>query len=173
MPVVKLALALAAAALVHFAGVRLWPAFPLAVDPFLVVAVAAGRSGRPVPAMFAGMAAGWATDALAGGMFGLHGLADTVVGFGTARAAQQLVVQRRTSLAAVFAAAAAAQTAILALLSLVFPGGYGLPSPFWLIVKVATTAALGLAWTALAAAVSRGWSARRRKPGSGIWKLPG
>lgn len=166
MPVARFAAALAVAALIAVAGARVSPLFPLAVDPFLLVAVVVARSGRPLPAMFGGTAAGWAADALSGGPFGLFGLADGVIAYGTARAAQQLVVQRRSSLAAVFGAAAAAQGAIVALLGLVFTPGRELPSPLWLAIKVATTAALGLAWTGIAAAVGRRLAARRRPSGT-------
>ena len=172
MAVVRFLLALLAAVAIHFVGTRAAPFFPLAVDLFLVVTVLVGRRGHTVPAMFAGLAAGWAADALSGGPFGLNGLADLVVGYGTALAAQQLVVQRRTSLLSVFAAAAAAQSAILAALAMVFLPGRDLPSLVWLPVKVATTALVGLAWTALAAAVDRRWTARRRRRPSGALRLP-
>lgn len=164
----RFALGLAAAALLHFAGTRATASFPLAADLFLVVTVLVARAGRPVEAMFAGLVCGWTADALSGLPFGLHGLADTVVGFGTARVAQQLVVQRRTSLLSIFAAAAAAQSALLAVLIAVFVPDGGLPSLAWLPVKVASTALLGLAWAALAAAVAARWSSRRRKRPSGI-----
>ncbi len=164
MPLLRFVLALAAAALAHFVGARAFAHFPLAVDLFLLVTVLFARSGRPVPAMFAGLAAGWTADALSGGPFGLHGLADTVVGFAAARAAQQLVVQRKTSLLFVFAAAAAAHSALLAGLALAFLPGVGLASLVWLPVKVASTALLGLAWTQLAATTTRRWSARKGRP---------
>lgn len=164
MPFLRFVLALVAAALAHFVGARAVSYFPLAVDLFLLVTVLYARNGRPVPAMFAGLAAGWAADALSGGPFGLHGLANTVVGYGTARAAQQLVVQRKSSLLFVFAAAAAAHSALLAGLALIFQPGLGLTSLVWLPVKVASTALLGLAFTQLAAATGRRWSARKRRP---------
>lgn len=164
MPVARFLAALAVAALAAVAGARLSPLFPLVVDPFLLVAVVIARAGRPVPAIVAGTAAGWAADALSGGPFGLFGLADGLVAYGTARAAQQLVVQRKSSLAAIFAAAAAAQGAIVALLGMVFAPGRELPSPLWLAVRLGVTALLGLAWTGLAAGVGRRFAARRRRP---------
>jgi rod shape-determining protein MreD len=171
MPFARFLLGLAVAAVAHFVGTRALPVFPLAVDLFLVVTLLVARSGRPVPAMFAGVVCGWAADALAGGPFGIHGLADTIVGFGSALAAQQLVVQRKTSLLSVFAAGAAAQSAILAGLAIVFLPGGDLPALAWLPVKVATTAVAGLAWTGVAAAVSLRWSRRRRKRPSGVVNL--
>jgi rod shape-determining protein MreD len=164
VPVARFVLALAAAALAAVAGARLSPFFPLAVDPFLLLAAVVARSGRPLPALLGGTAAGWAADALSGGPFGLFGLADGLVAYGTARAAQQLVVQRKSSLAAIFGAAAAAQGAIVALLGLAFAPGRELPSPLWLAVRVGSTALLGLAWTFLAAAVGRRYATRRRRP---------
>ena len=95
MRFLKFVAALAAAALLHFAGARLLPNFSLAVDLVLLVVALEARHGNPVAGMFAGLAAGLLADGLSGGPFGLYGFADTAVGFGIARAAQQLVVQRR------------------------------------------------------------------------------
>lgn len=127
MQFLKFVAALAAAALLHFAGARLLPHFSLAVDLFLLVVALEARHGSPLTGMFAGLAAGLLADGLSGGPYGLYGFADTAVGFGIALAAQQLVVQRTSSLAGVFAAAAAAQQAILAALALVFRDHAELP----------------------------------------------
>ena len=164
MRLLKFIAGLALAALLHFVGARLLPDFSQAVDLFLLVVALEARHGRPIAGMFAGLAAGLLADGLSGGPYGLYGFADTAVGFGIALAAQQLVVQRTTGLAGVFAAGAAAQQAILAALALVFRDHAELPDPLWLLVKVATTALLGLAWTASANAVAsrlRFWRAHR------------
>ena len=161
MRLAKFLAGLAAAALLHLAGVGLAPWFPLAADLFLLVAILEARHGRPAGGMFAGLAAGLVADALSGGPFGFYGFADTAVGYGVARAAQQLVVQRTTSLTAIFAAGAAAQQAILAALSLVFRPDGELPGFEWLLVKVATTALLGLAWTRAVELLFARFAARR------------
>lgn len=153
--------ALAVAVLLHLAGTRVEPLFPLAVDLFLLVALLEARHGRPSGAMLAGLAAGLVADGLTGGPYGLFGFANTAVGYGVARAAQQLVVQRSTSLAAVFAAGAAAQQAILAGLALVFRPGAELAGPEWLLAKVATTALAGLAWTRAVERLAGGLARRR------------
>jgi rod shape-determining protein MreD len=147
MPLARFLAGLALAGLLHLAGTRVTPYFPLAIDLFLLTAILEARHGRPLGGMLAGLAAGLAADGLSGGPYGLFGFADTAVGFGVARAAQQLVVQRTTSLAAIFAAGAAAQQAILAALSLVFRPEGELPGFEWLLARVASTALLGLAWT--------------------------
>ncbi|HSM12873.1 MAG TPA: rod shape-determining protein MreD [Thermoanaerobaculia bacterium] len=171
MRFLRLALALAAVAALQFAGTRLVPAFPLAVDLFLLLTVLVARAGRPVDAMLTGLAAGWTADALTVGPFGIHGLADTVVGYATARVAQQLVVQRKSSQALVFAAAAAVHAGLLVLLGLAFDPTRELPSLAWLPVKAAATALLGLAWTGFAETVRLRWSRRRRRRPSGTVDL--
>lgn len=168
----KFVAGLGLAAVLHFAGARLLPNFAQAVDLFLLVVALEARHGSPVSGMFAGLAAGLLADGLSGGPFGLYGFADTAVGFGIARAAQQLVVQRTTGLAGVFAAGAAAQQALLAALALIFLDHAELPDPLWLLVKVATTALLGLAWTASANAVASRLRFRRATRANKI-HLPG
>ncbi len=163
--------ALAAAALLHFLGTRIWGSFPRACDLFLLVAALEARHGQPVVGMFAGLAAGLLADGISGGPYGLHGFADTVVGYGIARAAQQLVVQRTSGLAALFAAAAAAQQAILALLAFVFRDRVELPDPLWLPLQVASAAALGLLWTRAAAALAHRFRFWRRSR-TGKLQLP-
>ena len=172
MRFLKFVAALAAAALLHFAGARLLPDFSLAVDLFLLVVALEARHGSPLAGMFAGLAAGLLADGLSGGPYGMYGFANTAVGFGIALAAQQLVVQRTTGLVGVFAAAAAAQQALLAALALVFRDHAELPDPLWLLVKVATTALLGIAWTASANALASRLKFRRANRATKI-QLPG
>ena len=81
-------------------------------------------------------------------------------------------MQRTSSLAGVFAAGAAAQQALLAALALVFRDHAELPDPLWLLVKVATTALLGVAWTASANALARHLKFRRANRATKI-QLPG
>ena len=84
MRFLKFVAALAAAALLHFAGARLVPNFSLAVDLFLLVVALEARHGSPLAGMFAGLAAGLLADGLSGGPYGMYGFANTAVGFGIA-----------------------------------------------------------------------------------------
>lgn len=149
------------AAILHFVGVQLVDWFPRAFDLFLLAAVAEARRGQPVAGMLAGLAAGLLTDGLTGGPYGLFGFADTAVAWGVAVAARQLVVQRTTSLAALFAAAAAAQQALVAGLALIFRPGAELAAPEWLLARVGTTALAGLLWIRAAEWVLGRFAARR------------
>lgn len=156
------------AALVHLAGTALWSGFPVVADPFLVTAVVVALGGRAEPALVAGTLAGWAADALAGGPFGLYGLADGAVAYATALAAQRIVVDRRSSAAGVFAAAAAAQGALLVLLGVVFRGPQETLSPLELLLRVATTAALGLTWMQARRLVAARWRRRGSRKSGGV-----
>jgi len=161
MAVARFLAGLLLAAVLHFAGVRLFDWFPRAFDLFLLAAVVEARRGLPVGAMFAGLAAGLVTDGVTGGPYGLFGFADTLVAWGVAVAARQLVVQRTTSLASLFAAASAAQQAIVAGLALVFRPGAELAAPEWLLARVGTTALVGLLWIRAAESVLGRFAARR------------
>ena len=139
----RFAVALAVATLLQIAGVSLFPQFPLAVDFFLVIVVFNAMDGNSAAGMFGGTVAGLVTDGLTGGYFGLFGIANTVVGYGTAVTAQRLVIQRPASSLLVFAVAAAAQQLILLGLSLLFLADADLPQYSWILVKVGTTGLLG------------------------------
>jgi len=135
---------LAVALLVHLVGVRLWPQFTLAVDVFLVIVVFAGLDGDALAGLLAGVAAGAVQDTLTGGVYGLYGLADTIVGYLAARLAQRVVIQRATGVMLLFLAAAAAQQAILVALALVLFADPALPGLLWVLLKCGTAAVLGL-----------------------------
>jgi len=139
----RFAMALAVATLLQVAGVSLFPQFSLAVDFFLVIVVFNAMDGNSAAGMFGGTVAGLVTDGLTGGYFGLFGIANTVVGYGTAITAQRLVIQRPASSLLVFAVAAAAQQLILLGLSLLFLADADLPQYSWILVKVGTTGVLG------------------------------
>jgi rod shape-determining protein MreD len=160
-----------AAALLQVAATWIYPGWPVVVDLFLVVTVIVARSGRPLQALLAGVAAGWTADALAGGPLGINGFADSAVGYAAALVAQHLVVHRRSSLAGVFAAAAAAQGAMLALLGTIFLAERELPGLEIVALRAATSALAGLVWTQVAGAVGRRFRRRRGRP-SGALNLP-
>lgn len=139
----RFAMALAVATLLQVAGVSLFPQFSLAVDFFLVIVVFNAMDGNSAAGMFGGTVAGLVTDGLTGGYFGLFGIANTVVGYGTAITAQRLVIQRPASSLLVFAVTAAAQQLILLGLSLLFLADADLPQYSWILVRVGTTGVLG------------------------------
>lgn len=64
----------------------------VAVDLVLVVVVYVGLSSGPMTGMLAGTVAGLAQDALSGGIVGIGGLADTIVGFVAGLVGTQFIV---------------------------------------------------------------------------------
>jgi rod shape-determining protein MreD len=171
MPVVRFVAGLLLAAALQAAGARLVPGLPQWIDLFLVATVVAARHGHPEGGLFAGLAAGWAADALSGGPFGLFGFANAAVGYGAATAARNLVVARPGSIAALFALAAAAQAILVLLLALLGVAGPSLPAPLPLLVKVASSAILGLVWVRLQGWVAGRFGRRRGRP-SGAHEVP-
>ena len=139
----RFVVAMAVATLLQVAGVSLFPQFSLAVDFFLVIVVFNAMDGNSVAGMTGGMVAGLVADGVTGGYFGLYGIANTVIGYGTAVTAQRLVIQRAASSLSVFAVAAAAQQLILLGISLLFLADADLPQYSWILVKVCTTGVLG------------------------------
>lgn len=144
MPALRYFLALLVVAVLHFVGMQLFPWFFLAVDLFLVLLVFNAMDGNTLAGMLGGAVAGLATDALTGGPFGLFGIADTIVGYSTAAAAQRVVIQRSTSSLLVFCLAAVAQQAlVLGVAILILPTPEA-PDLRWVLIKVGTSGILGL-----------------------------
>ena len=140
----RFAAALLVATLVHLLGVGLWSGFGLVFDLFLVLAIFNALDGDTFAGLVGGLVAGLIGDAVTGGLYGLHGLADTIVGYGTAFATQRLVVQRPPSVFLVFSLAAALQQLVLATVTLLLLPDPELTAYPWVIAKVASTAVLGV-----------------------------
>lgn len=135
MTIVRYVAALLVAILVHAAGVWAAAEFALAVDLFLVLTVLYGLRGSSLGGLFGGLGAGLVQDVLTAGPFGLHGLANTIVGYGVARLTQRLVVERPSGVLLVAAAASLVQQAILASLVLLLLPQRELPEPMWLGIR--------------------------------------
>ena len=158
----RFALALALAVLVHAAGVRIHPGFAQAVDLFLVLVVLHALDGDSRAGLLGGLAAGSVHDALAGGLFGLFGFADTIIGYGVARLSQRLVIERPSGVLPVAAVAAVVQQAVAVGLALVLLPDPRLPDPVWLAVRAGTSGVLGTLLFALGR-WWRGGADRRRQ----------
>ena len=143
MRVLRFAGALLAVTLAHLAGIGLWSGFGLVFDFFLVLAIFNALDGDTFAGLAGGLVAGLVADAVSGGLYGLHGLADTIVGYGTAFATQRLVVQRPPSVFLVFSLAAAFQQLMLASVTLLMLPGAELAAYPWVVAKVVGTGVLG------------------------------
>ncbi|HEV7516980.1 MAG TPA: rod shape-determining protein MreD [Thermoanaerobaculia bacterium] len=159
---VKLLLGLAAALLVHLVGSRLFPDFPRVMDVFLVVVALHALSGNTLTGLLVGMAVGLVHDTLTGGLYGLYGFADTIVGYGTARLAQRLVIQRATGVFAVVGLASVLQQVVLVGLTFLLLPDPALPRPWWALAKAVAGGFLGMVIYAVAGSLGRNYESRRR-----------
>lgn len=163
MTFVRLLVALLGAYLALLVGTRISPLFAVIVDPFLLVLVWYSSRTGPVRAELLGTLVGFLQDSLAGGLFGLHAFADTVVGFGVALAAQRVVVGQQSARVLLFAAAAALQQVVLAVLLRSMVAGSPLPSPGSVIGKILTSALLGAALIGMESRARTQWSSWQRR----------
>jgi rod shape-determining protein MreD len=157
----KFAGGLAVVLLLHLVGVRLAPGFFLVCDLFLLLTVFHALDGKTLPGLFGGLGAGLVTDLVTGGLFGLFGLVDTIIGYGTAYAVQRLVIQRARGAMILFVLAALTQQALLAGLVLLLMPNPQLPDPIWVAAKAGAVGLLGLGLF-LAKGRLKGWVEKRR-----------
>lgn len=154
MSVVRYVAGLLIALLIHAAGVWAIPEFARAIDLFLVVTVLYGlraesAGGSSLGGLGGGLVAGLVQDVLTAGPFGLHGFANTLVGYGAARLTQRLVIERPSGVLLVTAAASLVQQAILASLVLLLLPERELPEPMWIGIRAAGCGIVGMAvWIA-------------------------
>ena len=144
MPLLRFAAALLAVVLLHVTGVWLIPEFARVMDLFLVLTVLYAMGGDTLTGLLVGLVAGLCHDTLTGGLFALHGFADTLVGYGagTPRAAPGDRPRQRCLPGG--GVAAAVQQVLLAGLVLVLLPEPELPEPVWIVIRaVATGAAAG------------------------------
>jgi rod shape-determining protein MreD len=110
---VRFAAALLVAYLVQLLGLAVTPHFTGVVDPFLVVLVWFSMRTNPVLAQLFGTGTGFLQDALTGGLFGLHAIADTLVAYGVSLAAQRVVVGQQAVRVLIFVVSAILQQLVL------------------------------------------------------------
>jgi rod shape-determining protein MreD len=163
---VRFLVALGLAYLVHLLGLAVTPHFSRFADPFIVVLVWFAMRTNPVLAQLFGAGTGLVQDALTGGLFGLHAVADTLVGYGVALAAQRVVVGQQAVRVLIFAAAAAVQQATLALVMKAMVDEPPMPHPGFVLLKVLVTALLGAVFISLesqARSQLSSWQRRRSR----------
>ena len=116
MSVLKFVLALLTCLLAHSLGVRLWSEFPVYVDLFLILTVAWAFETTTLTGLAVGIATGLTADTLAGGLFGLNGFANTLIGYLTAFSVMHLAKMTTSGAALLYALASAAQQVVLVVL---------------------------------------------------------
>lgn len=142
MGLLSFVLGLAAALGIHVVGAWLVPDLPRVLDLFLVVTVLNALSGSSAGGLFGGAAAGLTHDALSGRLYGLHGFADTIVGYAVARAAQRLDLAGPGAVLVTLALATLLEEAALVLLALLLTDPQP-PEPVWVLVEALANGVVG------------------------------
>ena len=140
----RFVVALLVAVLAHSLGVRLWSDFAVYVDLFLILTVAWAFEATTLTGLAVGLLAGLTADTLAGGVYGLNGFANTLIGYLTAFSVAHLTKMGASGAVLLYALASVAQQVVLvALLVLLIPNGAP-PSLTAMIGKIVITALAGL-----------------------------
>lgn len=154
MKIRRIALLLAAAAVLEFlvGGSRYRALLP--VDWFLLATATVARGGDFVRAVLTGAAAGFTEDALSQPLLGVNAFAKALLGFGLTLASIRIVFGGALAVGAVLAVASLANEAIVGLLSALLA-----QAPIVLISREAVwrAVATGVTGGALEAAWSFGW----------------
>lgn len=147
MRALKVLAALAGALVVHLLGAWAIPQLPRYLDLFLVVTVVSALDGRSAPGLAVGMTAGMTHDTLSGRLYGLHGFADTIIGYAVARAAQRLDIRGSGAVLVTAALATLVQQVLLLALAYLFSEPRP-PEPIALLVRaVANGGVAAVAWS--------------------------
>lgn len=131
----KYLLGMAAALGAHSLWLALAPQLVLAFDPFLVVAVLSGLSGNSLGGLAGGTVAGFGRDTLSGRLYGLHGFADTIIGYATARTAQRMDLRQPGAVWIVTVLGTLVQQALLVCLSYVLLSRPEVAPPVWVPIQ--------------------------------------
>lgn len=142
MGLLSFVLGLAAALGLHVVGTWIAPELPRVLDLFLVVTVLNALSGSSAAGLFGGTAAGLTHDALSGRLYGLHGFADTIVGYAVARAAQRLDLAGPGAVMVTLVLATLLEEATLVLLAVLLTDPQP-PEPVWVVVEALANGAVG------------------------------
>ena len=154
MQVLRLAGGLLLAVVLHVVLVAVAPSMTGVVDPFLLLIVFLALDGKVLPAVLVGCAAGLTEDAMTNGLFGVYGLAGTVVGYVAARAAQLLSLERRL-VALLFGLSAVIQQIVVLVLTVALISERELPSLSAIASRIVVAGCLGTLAVALASRFGR------------------
>ena len=166
MPVLRFLLGLLTAIFCWGLALRLIPGAPRFFDPFLILVLYHSLRSPALGSAGAGTAVGLVHDALTGGLYGLHGFANTLTGYLAGIVRQHFVIQQPLQVALLCLLGGAAQALVLTLLQLTLVADSDLPLPLDSAIKAALTGVLGMLVYVLSNRFfswERGWRERRGK----------
>jgi len=166
MPIVRFLLGLLSAVFAWGLALRMHPGASRFFDPFLILVLYHSLRSPPLGSAGAGTVVGLVHDALTGGLYGLHGFADTLTGYLAGIVRQHFVIQQPLQVALLCLLGAAVQALTLTLLQLTLVAESDLPMAGDVAIKAVVTGVLGMVVyvaSDLFFGWERGWRERRRK----------
>ncbi len=130
--------------LVHLMGVRLIPHFTDVIKPMVILVLWFALSNRVIASMLAGMVVGWTLDALSPGLFGIHGLAFTLMGYFVASFRRRFLLMQYRNLLLLLLISVALQELVVVVLRFLLLENPPLPSMGWIGAEIIATSGVGL-----------------------------
>ena len=143
MRALRFGIGLVLALLIHFFAVALGPEAAGVLDPFLLLIVFFALDGNVLAAVVLGCITGLTQDVVTGGLFGLYGVAGTIVGWVAARTTHSLSLERRRFVALLFSLAAVIQQIVVQALLVMLATEQEMPSLGVLGLRILLAAVLG------------------------------
>ncbi|MEO1365955.1 MAG: rod shape-determining protein MreD [Acidobacteriota bacterium] len=144
MPFLRFLFGVLAAIFLWALSLKIHPGSARVFDPFLIVVLHHSLRSPPLSSAGAGTCVGLVHDALTGGLYGLHGFANTLTGYLAGLVRQHFVIQQPTQVALFCLVGGAAQVGILGLLQFMLVRNADLPSAADAVIKTALTGGLGM-----------------------------
>lgn len=165
MPLVRFLLGVLAAVFFWAMALKAHSGAARFFDPFLIVVLYHSLRSPPLGSAAAGTVVGLVHDALTGGLYGLHGFANTLTGYLAGVVRQHFVIQQPLQVALFCLLGGAAQVVVLSLLQFMLVSGSDLTSPLDAGIKALLTALLGMVVYVVSGRFfswERGWREKRR-----------
>jgi rod shape-determining protein MreD len=132
------------ATFLHVVASSSFPPFVELSDLFLIAAIFHSLGNSPASGMIGGSISGLLRDALSGGLYGLHGFANTLVVFASTRLEQRLVIQHPLQIGSIIMLATGLQMAILTLLQFLLVPDMVAPELSTLFARMVSNGAIGI-----------------------------
>lgn len=141
----RFVLGLIVACALHTLGLRIHIAAPLFFDPFVVLVIYASMRTSTARSSLIGTFVGLVQDALTGGLYGLHGFANTSVAFLISAIRQRFVIQQPSQVAVLAGLGGMFQITILSFLQFALVAQAEIVHPGFALAKTFVTGLVTLA----------------------------
>ena len=140
----KVVTAFIVAILVHLMGARLIPHFSDVIKPMVILVVWFALSNRVITSMVGGMVVGWTVDAVTPVLFGIHGLAFTLMGYFVASFRRRFLLMQYRNILLLLLISVALQELVVVILRFLLLENPPIPSVGWIAGEIVATSAVGL-----------------------------